>query len=196
MTTQEAAPLAGTDEAKALRRAVRDVAFAVDGLDQEIADEELRRAIFMRLLDERLGNGHEGVIADEDEFGDSVKRTSEIAGLLEIPDERVGDLFDLRGPIPVLKVEPARLAKPRSEAVGQIILLVTAARTALDLPTGMNDVRAATQHYGKFDDRFDVSLERCDGIALHGQPSSRNRRIRLLHQGLEDAKRLAQTLLN
>ena len=78
----------------------------------------------------------------------------------------------------------------------QIAPLLTAARTALNLPTGANDIRAAAQHYGKYDGNFGHSLESCDGIAVRRQPGSPNRRIQLLAPGVEEAKRIAQDLLD
>lgn len=205
MTTREITP-AETAEAESLRRAVRDVASAVEGLDEEIEDEELRRAIFMRLLDERLSNGaavpatnggsaYEAE-ASEEQLDDLANRAFEVARFLDISPDRATELFDLNGPIPVLAVKASRLAKPRTEAVRQIAPLLAAARTALNLPTGANDIRAAAQHYGKFDRNFSQSLESCDGIAVRGQPGSPNRRIQILAPGVEDAKRIAQDLLD
>ena len=205
MTTRETTP-AETAEAEFLRRAVRDVAAAVKGLDGEIEDKELRKAVFMRLLDERLSNGSAALAANggsvydteawDGQQDDSANRASEVARFLDIPPDRATELFDLDGPIPVLVVKASRLAKTRAEAVRQIAPLLAAARTALNLPTGANDVRAAAQHYGKFDGNFSQSLESCDGIAVRGQPGSPNRRIQLLAPGVEDAKRIAQDLLD
>ena len=205
MTTRETTP-AETAEVEFLRRAVRDVAAAVEGLDGEIEDKELRKAIFMRLLDERLSNGSAALAANggsvydteawDGQQDDSANRASEVARFLDIPPDRATELFDLDGPVPVLGVKASRLAKTRAEAVRQIAPLLTAARTALNLPTGANDVRAAAQHYGKYDGNFGQSLESCDGIAVRGQPGSPNRRIQLLAPGVEEAKRIAQDLLD
>lgn len=203
MTTRETTP-AETAEAEFLRRAVRDVAAAVKGLDDEIEDKELRKAIFMRLLDERLGNGSAAPVANGSAYGteawdeqpdDSANRAVEVARFLDITPDRATELFDLDGPIPVLVVKASRLAKTRAEAVRQIAPLLTAARTALNLPTGANDIRAAAQHYGKFDGHFSELIESCEGIGVRGQPGSPNRRIQLLAPGVEEAKRIAQDLL-
>ena len=204
MTTRETTP-AETAEAEFLRRAVRDVAAAVKGLDGEIEDKELRKAIFMRLLDERLSNGSAAPAANggsaydaeawDEQQGDSANRAVEVARFLDIPPDRATELFDLDGPIPVLVVKASRLAKTRAEAVRQIAPLLTAARTALNLPTGANDIRAAAQHYGKFDGHFSELIESCEGIGVRGQPGSPNRRIQLLAPGVEEAKRIAQDLL-
>ena len=204
MTTRETTP-AETAEAEFLRRAVRDVAAAVKGLDDEIEDKELRKAIFMRLLDERLGNGSAAPVANGSAYGaeawgeqqgDSANRAVEVARFLDITPDRATELFDLDGPIPVLVVKASRLAKTRAEAVRQIAPLLTAARTALNLPTGANDIRAAAQHYGKFDGHFSELIESCEGIGVRGQPGSPNRRIQLLAPGVEEAKRIAQDLLD
>lgn len=205
MTTREITP-PETAEAESLRRAVRDVASAVEGLDEEIKDEELRRAIFMRLLEERLSNGAIPPAANggraydseapEEQQDEPANRAFEVARYLDIPPDRATELFELDGPVPVLGVKASRLAKARAEAVRQIAPLLTAARTALNLPTGANDIRAAAQHYGKFDGNFSQALESCDGIAVRGQAGSPNRRIQLLAPGVEDAKQIAQDLLD
>lgn len=195
-----------------LQQALIDVSTALEA--SEIDDDPaFRREVFLRLLDNRLTDdesvfgmpylanlGTYGPPADGDaldeQIDDSANRAVEVARYLDIPPDRATELFDLNGPVPVLAVKASRLAKARTEAVRQITTLLTTARTALNLPTGANDIRAAAQHYGKFDGNFSQALESCDGIAVRGQAGSPNRRIQLLAPGVEDAKRIAQDLLD
>lgn len=194
-----------------LQQALIDVRTALEA--SEIDDDPaFRREVFLLLLDNRLtddetvfgmpylanlgtyGPPADGEVLDE-QIEDAVNRAVEVARFLDIPLDRATELFDLDGPVPVLNVKASRLAKTRAEAVRQIAPLLTAARTALNLPTGANDIRAAAQHYGKFDGHFSELIESCESIGVRGQPGSPNRRIQLLAPGVEDAKRIAQDLL-
>ena len=197
------------DRAAMLKQAVADAAAAFKTLPPGLSNDTRDNA-FLRLLDARLalpadaepaprGNGRSAAAlanGNADDLTNRAQRVCAISKHLDIEEERVPDLFDVEGPIPILGVRPSSLAQNRTDAVRQIAVVLTAARTALDMATSTADLRDAARHYGKFDGNFSAILDSTPGIALRGKPRSPNRRVQLLAPGTEQAKRIAQELLD
>ena len=192
-----------------LKQAVADAAAAFETLPASLGNDA-RDDAFLRLLDARLalpaadepalrGNGHSAAVlanGNADDLTERAQRVRAISRHLDIEEDRVPDLFDVEGPIPMLGVRPSGLAQSRADAVRQIAVVLTAARTALDMATSTADLRDAAQHYGKFDGNFSAILDDTPGIAIRGKARSPNRRVQLLAPGAEQAKRIAQDLLD
>lgn len=193
--------------AEVLRQAVADAKRALADLPAELG-EASREAAFLRLLDARLGRetgrGMEtdhrlaalgaGAVAG-DEASERAWRVCSIARYLEIEESQVHRLFKVEGPIPIFSAPAANLAQSAADAIRQVTLVVTAARTAIDMATGTLDVRDAAEPYGKVDDDFRQAIEAVQGIALRGREDARDRRVQLLGSGLDEAKRVAQDLV-
>ena len=196
MVTEAIGQAAGPD-ADALRRAVADAKNALADLPEDLSGAS-RDAAFLRLLDARLGRleGAGGADSDaEDLASQRARRVCSIARYLEIEEPDVHDLFKVDGPIPILVFPAAKLQDDAAAAVRQIALVSAAARTAIDMATSTLDVRDAAERYGKLDDGFARAVEAVPGIELHGRPGARSRRIRLLENGLDEARRTARDLL-
>ena len=198
-------------DVKELSRIVAAAKDAVGDLD----DEQLRRVAFERVLQHLLTDGHQESIVTETErsvpvpvpvaaaadvadgaFAGEQQRVDAVARYFKIEPEEVPHLFDLSENEPSLVVHTSQLARPKSEATKEIVLLIAGVRTALGQDTTTAHIRSVADQFGKFDSaNFMKTLGRLQHVSVLGKPGSTNRLVRMKVPGAENAQELAQRLV-
>ena len=215
-TVSDPLPTPHSSEAERLRRIVADAWSATDPVADQV-DSETRQTAFKLLLEAMLQNGggarpeieppeSNGVpdaiteesfeVSIDDALATEIQRADAVAGYLGIDDEDVATLYELCDSEPQLRLSTSKLDSQPAAAIGEITLLVAAARSALGLETGTEHVRAAADAHDTLDPlTFDSTIAAMTDIALRGHPDSKNRLIRLRGKGVEAARALAQRLV-
>lgn len=219
MTTASVSPPASDLlDAERLRRIVADAWDATSPVADQV-DLETRQSAFRLLLENMLQNGYEPAppepLAVEEPppetdgwpetddwsidraFATEVQRTDAVAMSLGLEYDEAQSLYDLSGPEPRLRLDPAKLAADRQSALREITLLVCVGRGAVGLDSGTRHVReAAAAHLRPVPDgEFDACMESIPDIVLRGHADSENRLVRLRGTGVEAARELAQRLV-
>ena len=176
-----------------------------------IEDEDRRRIAFERVLDHLLNTSDGNLAADgrspvpsigveqpmvDSAFASEQQRTDEIAQYFGIEPEQVYDIFDLSDDDPRLRLSSTKLSKDKAGGTREIALLITGARTALGRDTDTAGIRAAADDYGRLDSsHFMSTVANMKQLSLLGKRHSSNRAVRMKFLGAEEAKRLAQKLV-
>lgn len=176
-----------------------------------IEDEDRKRIAFERVLDHLLNTSDGNQTADDravaspvstdppmadSAFADEQQRTDEIAEYFGIEPEQVYDIFDLSDDNPRLRLSSTKLSKDKAGGTREIALLITGARTALGRDTDTAGIRAAADDYGRLDSsHFMSTVANMKQLSLLGKRHSSNRAVRMKFLGAEEAKRLAQKLV-
>ncbi len=178
---------------------------ATEGLD-----DELRTVAFERVLDHLLGaagnhrtagtgsQGQKAGKAKRAEAADGIlaseqQRIDALARYFKIEPEDVSHVFDAAEDEPKLAIPVSRLAKAKSHATREIVLLVTGAFTALGLDTTTKGIRRVADDYGKLDrPSFMTTLTNLDEVSVLGRPRSPNRIIRMKAVGAEAVRSLVR----
>ena len=184
---------------------------------EDLADADLRKVAFERVLDHLLKNGEgrtaldaagptepsvAAVPSDAAEsadrvFADAQQRKDAVARYFKITPEQVVHIFEVSNEEPNLVIHTSKLATPKSTAVREICLLITGARTALGQETATSHIRSASDHYGRLDSgNFMKTLGQMTEISVLGRPGSPNRVIRMKALGAEESQALAQRLIS
>ena len=203
-------------DAERLRRIVADAWDATSPVADQV-DLETRQSAFRLLLEAMLQNGYEPApeeppAVDEPPptdqwsetddwsidraFATEVQRTDAVAMSLGLEYDEAQSLYDLSGPEPRLRVDPAKLAADRQSALREITLLVCVGRGGIGLDTGTRHVReAAAAHQRPVSDgEFNACMENIPDIALRGHPDSDNRFVGLRGKGFDAGRELARRL--
>ena len=215
-TAPDSPPASDLLDAERLRRIVADAWDATSPVADQV-DLETRQSAFRLLLEAMLQNGYEPApeeppAVDETPptdqwpetddwsidraFATEVQRTDAVAMSLGLEYDEAQSLYDLSGPDPRLRVDPAKLAADRQSALREITLLVCVGRGAVGLDSGTRHVReaaAAHQRPVPVGD-FNACMESIPDIVLRGHSDSDNRLVRLRGTGVEAARDLAQRL--
>ena len=187
-----------------LREIVERVRAATAGLSGD--DFRLRELAFKTLLEHELQQrGRQNGAAEDDgavgsegrivwDFSKLADRAAAVGRYFEIwPDEAL-QLFDLSERRPALRVAADALSAAPEAALQEIALLLTGARTALGLDTGMNDIRAEAARYRCLPPDFVDRLSNYDLIGVSTKRGSVDRIVRLKVIGSDQAEILAQRL--
>ncbi|MCY4068746.1 MAG: hypothetical protein OXE79_06555 [Acidimicrobiaceae bacterium] len=187
---------------------------------ESLADSDLRRAAFERVLEHLLTNGGgdskldpagtneaqaqaqtapiasgDAEVADR-AFADEQQRQDALATYFKIKPEQVAHIFEVSNDEPDLVIHSNKLSDAKSRAVKEICLLLTGARTALGHETATAHIRSASDHYGRLDSsNFMTTLSQMSEISVLGRPGSKNRVIRMKALGAEASQTLAQRLI-
>lgn len=203
MTDEKSAVVGLGPAADELWQALADVESALERSTIN-GDAELRREVYLRLLDRRLastvGDEANGAARRLDEpidrdFATEQQRAAAVARILDIPAERIGELYDLRTSSPSLRLPPDRVPEQSSDAVRAIALLYCAAKAALRQEAGTSEIRRTVERYGKLDGNFHAHLNDLPGLEVRGKPRSPNRKVQILFGGLERATAIAREML-
>lgn len=204
MTDEKSAAVEPGPAADELWQALADVESALERSTIN-GDAELRREVYLRLLDRRLATERgprpastTPVAADslDREFATPAQRAAAVGRFLHIPSVGAEELFDFRDRKPALCLDAARLPEHIAAAVRVIALLTCSAHAAVREETGTADLRRAAEQYGKYDESFYKHLGDMPGIEVRGKPQSPNRKVQLLFGGSERAAEIAQDLLS
>lgn len=135
---------------------------------------------------------------DQLKDGTEVSAMSLIAGKLNLPTDRVGEVYFLDGEELGLSVSSSTLATSKTEATRQIAVLIAAGRQAAGLEesgwTGAATIRSVCDHYGKFDTvNFGTTLKNMDDV-FQIKGSGQNREVRVKVPGYERAAALIDQL--
>lgn len=191
-------------DAERLRRIVADAWDATSPVADQV-DLETRQSAFRLLLEAMLQNGYDPAPEKPPEtddwsidraFATEVQRTDAVAMSLGLEYDEAQSLYDLSGPEPRLRMDPAKLAADRQSALREVTLLVCVGRGAVGLDSGTRHVReAAVAHQRPVPDGdFNVCMESIPDVVLRGHSDSENRLVRLRGTGVEAARELAQHL--
>ena len=219
MTTgSDSPPASDLLDAERLRRIVADAWDATSPVADQV-DLETRQSAFRLLLESMLQNGYEPApeeppAVDEPPpeidqwsepddwsidraFATEVQRTDAVAMSLGLEYDEAQSLYDLSGPEPRLRVDPAKLAADRQSALREITLLVCVGRGAVGLDSGTRHVReAAAAHQRPVPDGdFNICVESIPDVVLRGHSDSENRFVGLRGKGFDAAGELARRLV-
>ena len=191
---------------KDLENLVNQAKQATEGLDAE-----LRMVAFERVLDHLLGvatnhrtggssntNARSGkdTEAADGVFASQQQRIDALARYFHIEAEEVPHIFDTADDEPRLSIPSSRLAKAKSSATREIVLLVAGALTALGIDTTTSKIRSVVEAYGKLDrSNYMATLTNLDEISVLGRPRSINRIVRMKVIGAEAARGIAQRIV-
>lgn len=175
-----------------------------------IENEDRQRIAFERVLDHLLNTSDGNLAADDpvpaapvsetppmadSAFADEQQRTDAIAEYFGIEPEQVYDI-DLSDDNPRLRLSSTKLSKDKASGTREIALLITGAHTALGRDTDTAGIRAAADDYGKLNrSNFMSTMANMKQLSLLGKRHSSNRAVRMKFLGAEEAKRLAQKLV-
>ena len=203
MTDEKSAAVELGPAADELWQALADVESALERSTIN-GDAELRREVYLRLLDQRLAslakdetNGAaqrlDGPI--DREFATEQQRAAAVARILDVPVEQIDKLYDLGMPNPALRLPSGRVPEQNADAVRAIALLYCAAKAALRQEAGTAEIKRTVERYGKLDGNFYTHLNDLPGLEVRGKPHSPNRKVQILFGGLERATAIARGML-